>query len=91
MTGKDEELYKFRTPPLRDVARTAPYMHDGSIQRLSDVVEFYFRTAPITGPGGVPLDIQPLRASSFSDIDDLVLFLESLSGEVPKITPPQLP
>jgi cytochrome c peroxidase len=91
VTGKDEDLYKFRTPSLRDVARTAPYMHDGSRPTLFEVVEFYYRTAPTQGPGGVTLDIEPLLGQSFSEMDALVAFLESLSGEVPVLSPPDRP
>jgi len=40
VTGRADDRYKFRTPPLREVARTGPYMHDGSRKTLSDVVEF---------------------------------------------------
>jgi cytochrome c peroxidase len=91
VTGKSEDLYKFRTPSLRNVARTGPYMHDGSRKTLTEVVEFYFRTAPTRGRDGLPLDIQPLVGQSFSDIAPLVAFLESLSGEPPAIAPPELP
>ena len=91
VTSRREDLYKFRTPPLRDVARTAPYMHDGSLKTLAEVVEFYYRAAPTKAPGGLPLDIMPLAAQSFSDIDDLVAFLQALTGEPPHVTPPKLP
>jgi len=43
VTGSPEDAGRFRTPSLRDVARTAPYMHDGSIGTLDEVVEFYNR------------------------------------------------
>lgn len=91
VTGRRNDDYKFRTPPLRDVAETAPYMHDGSLATLYDVVEFYLRTAPQRGPEGLPLDIEPQLDVSFSDIDALVAFLRTLSGEAPKIEPPRLP
>lgn len=69
----------FKTPTLREVARTAPYMHDGSLATLDDVVEFYDR-------GGRPnpaLDpeIRPLRLSA-GEKAQLVAFLRTLSGEV---------
>jgi cytochrome c peroxidase len=67
----------FLTPSLRNVARTAPYMHDGSLATLRDVVEFYDR-------GGRPnpyLDprIKPLHLSQQESLD-LVAFLEALTG-----------
>lgn len=69
----------FKTPTLREVARTGPYMHDGSLRALEDVIEFYDR-------GGRPnphLDpeIRPLRLS-VEQKRALAAFLESLSGEL---------
>jgi cytochrome c peroxidase len=91
VTGKADDRYKFRTPSLRDVARTAPYMHNGSQRTLFDVVEFYLREVPPSGPDGLPIDVQPQLGLSFSDIEAIVRFLESLSGELPDERPPPLP
>jgi cytochrome c peroxidase len=91
ITGNREDDYKFRTPSLRNVARTAPYMHDGSLATLTDVVTFYYRGAPRQAADGLPLDIQPLLGQSFSEIAPLVAFLESLTGEPPEVAPPDLP
>ena len=91
VSGKRDDLYKFRTPSLRDVARTAPYMHDGSRKTLFEAVEFYYRTAPPVGPEGLPLDIDPLLDRSYTEIPALVAFLESLTGGPPKLTAPELP
>ena len=41
ITGNEKERGAFKTPTLREVARTAPYMHDGSLATLEDVVKFY--------------------------------------------------
>lgn len=41
VTHKPSDKGKFRTPPLRNVALTAPYMHDGTFRTLADVVDFY--------------------------------------------------
>ena len=41
VTGNEEDRGAFKTPTLREIARTAPYMHDGSIQTLEEVIEFY--------------------------------------------------
>jgi len=71
-------LQTFKTPGLRGVADTAPYMHDGSIATLREVVEFYNR-------GGAPDDsllsekIEPLKLSE-DDIENLVEFLKALSN-----------
>jgi len=91
VTKKRDDLYKFRTPSLRNVAQTGPYMHNGSLGTLFDVVRFYYRDAPTRGPDGLDLDIGPLLGQSFSEVDALVEFLKSLSGEPPRIMPPELP
>jgi cytochrome c peroxidase len=91
ITGAKQDLYAFRTPGLRDVARTAPYMHDGSLDTLEQVVEFYFRSTSAPPPDGLRLDIEPLVGRSFSEVGALVAFLEALSGEPPNVSPPQLP
>jgi cytochrome c peroxidase len=84
VTGLRDDRYRFRTPTLRDVARTAPYMHDGSLKTLFDVVEFYFRTVPAEGPDGLKVDVEPLLGQSYSDMAAIVEFLEALSGEMPQ-------
>lgn len=91
ITGKKEDRYRFRTPSLRNIAETGPYMHDGSQKTLDDVVTFYFRGIPDSGPDGLSLDTASLDGVSFSDIPPMVEFLKSLSGKAPKITPPKLP
>ena len=91
ITHQAADDYRFRTPSLRNVAETAPYMHDGSLETLYDVVMFYFRGVPKATPEGKPLDIEPQLDSSFSDIDDVVAFLRSLTGKLPEVTPPELP
>lgn len=91
VTGKSDDRGKLRTPTLRNVALTGPYMHDGSLKTLDDVVTFYYRGVPETSPDGLRLDVKPLVSQSFSEIPDLVAFLESLTGEAPKVTPPELP
>jgi cytochrome c peroxidase len=71
----------FRTKSLRSVAMTGPYMHTGELATLRDVVLFYNQGGAATGYAGTrdPL-IQPLNLSE-SEIDDLVAFLESLTGD----------
>ena len=91
VTGKTGDAFRFRTPSLRNIARTSPYMHDGSQRTLEDVVTFYYRGVPTSIPGNLPLDAKPLLDNSFSEIPDLVAFLNSLSSPPLKITPPKLP
>lgn len=57
----------FSTPTLRDVANTAPYMHNGTIATLEDVIEFYADESTVPG-----IDLTPAEAS------DLVEYLKSL-------------
>jgi cytochrome c peroxidase len=90
-TGQKEDNHNFRTPPLRNVARTGPYMHDGSYNTLGDVLFFYFRGVLPSGSDGLPLDIESLQGVAFTEMTDLLAFLEALSGEYPKIDPPTLP
>lgn len=86
ITGNKEDRFRFRTPSLRSIAETGPYMHDGSMETLEDVVLFYYRGVPESGT-----DIAALRSQSISEIDPLVALLRSLSGPLPDITPPLLP
>ncbi len=72
---------KFRTPTLRDVARTAPYMHDGSINTLAEVVELYDRGG-IANPHLSDEVRQRLRLTE-QEKSDLVVFLqEGLTSRV---------
>ncbi len=91
VTKKRDDRFKFRTPPLRNVAQTAPYMHDGSMSTLTEVVTFYYRGVPAYAPEDLPLDVEPLTGQSFSDIPAVAAFLEALTGELPVITPPEIP
>jgi cytochrome c peroxidase len=91
VTDKKEDRYRFRTPSLRNVAETGPYMHDGSQKTLYDVVTFYYRGIPATAPDGLTPDTSGLLGQSFSEIDPIVQFLKSLSGKAPTITVPELP
>ena len=79
VTGVAEDTGKFKTPTLREVSRTAPYMHDGSIATLEAVVEFYDR-----GGNDNPFRdrvLRPLRLTA-DEKTSLVAFLQSLSGTI---------
>lgn len=91
VSQKKDDRYRFRTPSLRNIAQTAPYMHDGSLRSLNDVVTFYFRGIPDSSRDGLSPDAAALSAQSFSDIAPIVEFLKALSGEIPKVDPPVLP
>jgi cytochrome c peroxidase len=73
----------FKTPTLRNIARTAPYMHDGSLATLRDVVVHY-NNGGVTQEGD-PVNaflsggIRPLNLTE-GQIDDLVAFMEALTS-----------
>lgn len=91
ISGNQQDRYRVRTPSLRNVAETGPYMHDGSLTTLDDVVMFYYRGIPDSAPNGLTPDRPALRGQSFSEIPLLVEFLKSLSGEPPNVAQPELP
>ena len=77
VTENPSDRWKFRTPSLRNVSLTPPYMHNGTLSTLEEVVAFY-------NDGGIPnplLDplIRPLRLSS-QEQTDLVAFLKALTS-----------
>lgn len=77
ITQDPADRWKYKTPSLRNVALTAPYMHDGSFSSLRDVVEFY-NQGGIKNPNLDPL-IQPLGLDD-SEVNQIVAFMESLTG-----------
>jgi cytochrome c peroxidase len=80
--------YAFKTPTLRDVARRAPYMHNGSLATLRDVVALYDRGG-IERPSRSAL-IAPLRLTE-DEKTDLVAFLQTLTGPPQPVQLPVLP
>lgn len=79
VTGHPQDMGAFKVPTLREVSLTAPYMHDGSLKTLADVIEFYGRG------GNANPNIDPLlRDIDLSDNEKmaLVAFLRTLTGEV---------
>lgn len=84
ITNNTADVGKFKTPTLRNIEFSAPYMHDGRFQTLEEVVTFYsygLQWSPTVDPlmknvgvaGGINLDQQ--------DMDDLILFLKTLSDQ----------
>jgi cytochrome c peroxidase len=78
-THRDEDIGKFRAPSLRNIAVTAPYMHDGSIATLEGVVDHYAAGGRLAHPNKSPI----LRGLSLTAADrsDLVEFLKTLTDE----------
>ncbi len=90
VTRRDSDRGAFKTPTLREIEHTGPYMHDGSIKSLEAVVEHYNK-------GGIPNPwladrLKPLNLTD-GDKADLVAFLRALSGEGWRehVAPSQLP
>jgi cytochrome c peroxidase len=75
-TGKPQDIGKFKTPTLRNIALTSPYMHDGSIWSLQEVVAFFNEG----GKSHANKDdrMRPLNLST-QEQNDLVAFLQSLT------------
>lgn len=81
VTKNEADKGAFKTPSLRNVAQTAPYMHDGSLNTLKDVIDLY-----VGGGNSNPWrdkDIKSLEKLTRRERDDLVAFLEALTGEFP--------
>jgi cytochrome c peroxidase len=72
---------------LRNVALTAPYMHDGSVATLEDVVEFYDR-----GGDGAPNQSNLIFKLNLTpqEKQDLVAFLKTLTGTLPQVEAPKM-
>lgn len=79
-TPSEELKGAFRTPSLRSVAETAPYMHAGQLATLEDVVAFYDRGGDTPAAGTKDPRIKPLGLST-RERADLVAFLRALTGD----------
>jgi cytochrome c peroxidase len=80
VTKNEADKGAFKTPTLRNVALSAPYMHDGSLKTLKDVIDFY-----VGGGNSNPhldKDIKALTLSA-QERKDLEEFLKALTGEIP--------
>lgn len=94
VTGKASDRGAFKTPSLRNIALTGPYMHDGSLETLSEVIDFYVgggNSNPHLSPQLKVLS--PLTETGEENWSraDLEAFLETLTGELPaEVGPPPL-
>jgi cytochrome c peroxidase len=80
LAQKAENRGQFKTPTLRNVERTPPYMHGGHFETLEEVVEFYAELDGRATVGHREESLEPFELTE-SEKDDLVAFLESLNGE----------
>jgi len=78
VSGRSLHEYTFRVASLRNVARTAPYFHSGVVWNLSEAVRIMAKS-------------QLNAILTDKDVDEIVAFLESLSGAPPRIDRPVLP
>lgn len=88
VTKDEKDRGAFKTPTIRNVAQTFPYMHDGSLATLEEVVDWYVK-------GGHP---NPWLSDKMKKLDlteqekkDLVAFMKACTGEFPKVEPGRLP
>jgi len=86
ITEKEDDEGRFRTPTLRNIALTGPYMHDGSIATLRDVLLKHY--ALMGRAASTPNGASPLRDQfivgftlSESEVDDVIAFLNSLTDD----------
>ena len=71
VTSVESDKYFFKVPGLRNIEKTWPYFHDGSVEKLEDAV-------------AIMADVQLNKQLSQEDVNDIVAFLKTLTGEVPK-------
>lgn len=79
-SGEFRQEGAFKTPTLRNVAQTAPYMHGGHFETLEEVINFYADLQEDAEVGRRDALVQPFKVSS-EQTDDLVAFMEALTGE----------
>ncbi len=78
VTGKESDKHLWKVPTLRNIALTAPYFHNGSVKTLDNAVKLMAKLQ-------LGIDL------SASETDDIVAFLNALTGEFPEQTMPRLP
>jgi cytochrome c peroxidase len=88
VTKAEKDRGAFKTPTLRSIAETAPYMHDGAFKTLEEVVDF------LNAGGGANPNlsamVKPLNLTA-EEKADLIAFLKALTGEPIKVALPKLP
>ena len=88
VSGAEEDRGRFKTPGLMNVALTAPYMHDGSLQSLEEVAEFYNRGGARKPSWPLDAELKKLKLNS-RELKDLVAFLEALTGKTTRVDIPE--
>jgi cytochrome c peroxidase len=85
-TGAASDMGKFRTPTLRNIAKTAPYMHDGSVPDLATVIRAHYARAgraggQASGPNPIRSELLVGFQVSEQEVQDLIAFLHALTDE----------
>ena len=87
-TKVDKDKGAFKTPTVRNISQTGPYMHDGSLKTLEEVVEWYDK-------GGHPnpylSDKMKKLNLTAQEKEDLVSYMKALQGDLPKVRTDRLP
>src|SRR5262249_3711059 len=88
VSNEEKDKGAFKTPTIRNVALTGPYMHDGSQKTLAEVVEWYAK-----GGHANQWLSQKVKKLELTDQDkaDLVAFMEACTGDLPKVPSGRLP
>lgn len=69
-TGNDADLYKFKVPSLRNIAKTGPYFHDGSVKSLEETIKIMAKN-------------QLNQQLTDAELKNMVAFLNALTGDIP--------
>jgi cytochrome c peroxidase len=93
VTALNEQLHAFKTPTVRNIELTAPYMHNGIYSSLESVVEFYHKGGGAGLKLEVPNQTLPFDSLQLSPTEktDIVLFLKTLTDTTGLTTHPILP
>ncbi len=88
ITSREEDMGAFKTPTLRNVARTSPYMHNGQFDTLREVVDWFDRGGYVHA--NLDRGIRPLNLTH-DEKRDLIAFHEALTGSLPPVEVARLP
>jgi cytochrome c peroxidase len=85
-TGKNEDRHKFKTPSLRNIMVSGPYMHDGRFETIDEVIRFYEDVTPnlsrpVNSNASDSMKIAPRNQITAREMTDLKVFLETLTDQ----------
>ena len=86
--GVEPLMHAFKTPGLRNIAGRGPYMHNGSVCTMTEVIQHYDRG--FVQRASLSSEIQPLHLTE-TQVRDLVAFMQSLTSKDPAVEVPVLP